>query len=63
MRALVSASDSILVLLLLCFKLEHFIVFVFLCNSKVHVITLYSGHLCVLLCINASVLAPLMDPG
>jgi hypothetical protein len=30
MRALVSLSDSILVLLLLCFKLEHFIIYVFL---------------------------------
>jgi hypothetical protein len=30
MRALASLSDSILVLLLLCFKLAHFIIFVFL---------------------------------
>jgi hypothetical protein len=28
MRALVSPSDSILVSLLLCFKLEHFIIYV-----------------------------------
>jgi hypothetical protein len=30
MRALASLSDSILVLLPLCFKLEHFIIYVFL---------------------------------
>jgi hypothetical protein len=29
MRVLVSSSDNILVLLLLCFKLEHFIIYVF----------------------------------
>jgi hypothetical protein len=48
MRALVSPSGSILVLLLLCFfKLENFIIYVSLCNSRIHVITLYSGHVCV----------------
>jgi hypothetical protein len=30
MRALASSSDSILVLLLLCFKLAHFIIYAFL---------------------------------
>jgi hypothetical protein len=63
MQALVSPSDSILVSLPLCFKLEHFIIHVFLCNSRIHVITLYLGHVCVVLCINASVLAPRMNHG
>jgi hypothetical protein len=61
--ALVWLSDSILVSLPLCFKLEHFIIYVFLCNSRIHVITLCSGHTCVVLCVNASVLVPRMDPG
>jgi hypothetical protein len=43
MGALVSPSDTILVPLLLCFKLEHFIIYVFLCNSRIHVITLLFG--------------------
>jgi hypothetical protein len=47
MRTLVSPSGSILVLLPLCFKLEHFIIYVSLCNSRIHVITLYLGHVCV----------------
>jgi hypothetical protein len=63
MRALESPSDSILVSLLLCFKLEYFIIYVFLCNSRIHIITLYSGHVCVVLCVNALVLTPHMDPG
>jgi hypothetical protein len=63
MRALASSSDSILGSLPLCFKLEHFIIYVFLCDSRTHVITLYSGHICVVLCINTSVLAPCIDPG
>jgi hypothetical protein len=28
-------------------KLENFIIYVSLCNSRIHVITLYSGHVCV----------------
>jgi hypothetical protein len=47
MQALVSLSDSILVSLPLCFKLEHFIIYVYLCNSRIHVITQYSGYVCV----------------
>jgi hypothetical protein len=35
----------------------------FFCDSKMYVITLDSGHVCVVLCVNASVLAPRMDPG
>jgi hypothetical protein len=63
MQALVSPSDSILISLSLYFKLEHFIIYVFLCNSRIHVITLYSGHVCVVLCVNVSVLIPHMDHG
>jgi hypothetical protein len=33
----------------------------FFCNSRIHIITLYPGHVCVVLCINASVLTPRMD--
>jgi hypothetical protein len=62
MRALVSLSDSIFVSLPLCFKLEHFIIYVFLCNSRIHVITLYSDHVYIVLCINTSMLTPHMDP-
>jgi hypothetical protein len=47
MRALVSPSGSILVSLRYVFKLEHFIIYVSLCNSRIYVITLYSGHVCV----------------
>jgi hypothetical protein len=35
----------------------------FFCNSRTHVITLYSGHVCDVLCVNASVLTTRMDPG
>jgi hypothetical protein len=62
MRILVSSSASILVSLLLCFKLEHFIIHVFLCNSRTHVITFYSGHVCDVLCVNDLVLITCMDP-
>jgi hypothetical protein len=62
MWALVPSSDSILVSLPLCFKLDHFIIYVFLCNSRIHVITLYSSHVCVVLYVNASVLALRRDP-
>jgi hypothetical protein len=47
MRALVSLSVGILVSLPLCLKLENFIIYVSLCNSRIRVITLYSGHVCV----------------
>jgi hypothetical protein len=33
------------------------------CNSRTHVIILYSGHECVVLCVNALVLTPRMDLG
>jgi hypothetical protein len=63
MRALVSSSVSILVSLLLCLKLKNFIIYVSLlqlknsCNNSV-----FGPCMCVL-CVNASVLAPRMDPG
>jgi hypothetical protein len=62
-HALVSPSGSILVLLPLRFKLEHFIIYVFplylknSCNNS-----LFGPCMCVL-CVNALVLAPHMDPG
>jgi hypothetical protein len=61
MWALVLLSASILVLLPLCFKLEHFNIYVFLCNSRTHIITLYPWHVCNVLCVNALVLAIRMD--
>jgi hypothetical protein len=63
MRALVSSSVSILVSLPLCFELEHFSIYVSLlqlknsCNNS-----LFGLCMCVL-CVNASVLAPHMNPG
>jgi hypothetical protein len=45
------------------FKLKHFIIYVFFCNSRTHVITLYSGHVCVVLCVNALILITHIDPG
>jgi hypothetical protein len=62
MRALESSGASILVSLPLCFKLEHFIIYVFFCNSRTHVITLYSGHVCDVLCGNVSVLTTHINP-
>jgi hypothetical protein len=62
MRALVSPSGSILVSLLLCFELKHVIIYVSLlylknsCNNSV------IGPCMCVLCVNASVLAPHMDP-
>jgi hypothetical protein len=64
MRALVSSSASIVVLLPLCFKILNTSLSMYpFCNSRTHVITLYSGHVCDALCINASVLATRKDPG
>jgi hypothetical protein len=63
MWSLVSPSDSILVSLPLCvLNLHTSLSMYFFCNSRIHVITLYLGHVCVILCVNASVLAPRMDP-
>jgi hypothetical protein len=48
MRALVSPSGSIFGFASAMFlKLENFIIYVSLCNSRIHVITLYSGYGCV----------------
>jgi hypothetical protein len=64
MRALVSPSDSILVSLPLYFlNLNTSLSMYFFCNSRIHVITLYLSHVCVVFCVNASVLAPRLDPG
>jgi hypothetical protein len=64
MQALAPLSDSILVLLPLYFLNSNTsLAMYFFGNSRNHVITLYSGHVCVVLCVNASVLAPCMDPG
>jgi hypothetical protein len=64
MWALASPSDSILVsLLLYILNSNTLLSMYFPCNSRKHVITLYSGHVFVVLCVNALVLAPHMDPG
>jgi hypothetical protein len=42
---------------------EHFIIYVLWCNSRTHVITHISGHVCDVLCVNASVLATHKDRG
>jgi hypothetical protein len=62
-RALASLSDSILVSLPLCFRFNTSLSMYFFCNPRTHVITLYLGHVCVVLYDNASVLAARMDPG
>jgi hypothetical protein len=62
MRALILSSDSILVSLPLYFKLEHFIIYVLLLKLNSYNNSLFGSCMCVL-CINASVLAPHMDPG
>jgi hypothetical protein len=63
MRTLVLPSDSILVLLPLYFLNSNTsLSMYFSCNLRIHVITLYSGHVYVVLCVNASMLAPHMDP-
>jgi hypothetical protein len=62
MWAVALSSDNILVSLPLFFVNSNTsLSMYFFCNSRNHVITLYSGHICVVLCINASVLAPRMD--
>jgi hypothetical protein len=64
MWALVSSSGSILVSLPLCFQpLNTSLSMYFFCNSRTHVITPYSGHLCVVLYVNASMSITRMDPG
>jgi hypothetical protein len=47
MRALVSLSDNILVSLPLCLNSSTSLSIYIFCNSRIHVITLYSGHVCV----------------
>jgi hypothetical protein len=62
MRAFVASSCSSLVSLPLCFKLQTSLSMYFFCNSRTHVITLYSGHACIVLYVRASVLTTRMDP-
>jgi hypothetical protein len=62
MRALVSSSDSILVLLPLCFKILNTSLYMYpFCNSRTHVITLSPGHVYDVLCVNT--LTTHKDPG
>jgi hypothetical protein len=63
MRVLVSLSGSILVSLPLCLNSNTSLSMYLFCNSIIHIITLYLGHVHVVLCVNASVLAHRMDPG
>jgi hypothetical protein len=64
MRVFASSSASILVSLPLCFQsLNTLLSMYFVCNSMTHVITLYSSHVCVVLCVNALVLTTRIDPG
>jgi hypothetical protein len=64
MRALVSPSVSILVSLPLCFQnLENFFIYVSPCNSRNLCNNSVFGPCMCVLCVNASVLAPRMDPG
>jgi hypothetical protein len=60
MRALASSSDSILVLVLVLVPLTSLYMYLF-CNSRIHLVTLYSGQVCIVLCINASVFEHHMD--
>jgi hypothetical protein len=63
MRALVLPSSSILVSLSLFLNSNTSLSMYFFCNSRTHVITFYSGHVCDVLCVNASVLTAHMDSG
>jgi hypothetical protein len=64
MRAIVSSSVSILVLLPLCFKTSNTLLSMYpFCNSRTNVISFYSGHVCDALCVNASVLITHKHPG
>jgi hypothetical protein len=63
MRALVSLSDSIWFHFRYVLNSNTSLSMYFFCNSRILVITLYLGHVCVVLSINALVLAPCMDPG
>jgi hypothetical protein len=51
------------VLLSLCLNFKHFRICVLCCNARIHVITHILGHVCDVLCVNASVLTTRKDPG
>jgi hypothetical protein len=63
MQAPVSPSDSILVSLPLCFKLEHLIIYVSLLQLKNLCNNSLFGPCMRVLCVNTSLLAPITDPG
>jgi hypothetical protein len=63
MQALVSLSASILVSIPLCLNSNTSLSMYFFYNSRTHVITLHSGHICNVLCSNALVLTTSMDLG
>jgi hypothetical protein len=64
MRALVQPSDSILGFTSAMFLNSHTLLSMYIfCNSRIDVITLYSGNICVVLCVNASMLTHRMDHG
>jgi hypothetical protein len=63
MQALASSSDSILGFASAMFLNSKTSLYkYFFCNSRTHVITLYLSLVCAVLFVNASVLAPHMDP-
>jgi hypothetical protein len=63
MWSLVSSSASVLVSLPLCFKTSKTLLSMYLfCNSRTHLISIYSGHVCDVLCVNTSMLATRKDP-
>jgi hypothetical protein len=45
-----------------CLNFKHFMICVSCCKTRIHVITHISGHVCDVLCVNASVLATRKDP-
>jgi hypothetical protein len=64
MWALVSVEGYSFVFAFATFvNIEHFIIYVLLCNLRTHIITLYSGHVCDVLWVIASVMATRDSPG
>jgi hypothetical protein len=63
MRVLVSLSDSLWFRFRYVLNSNTSLPMYFFCNTRIHVITLYLDHVYVILCVNALVLAPHMDPG
>jgi hypothetical protein len=63
MRTLISPSASILFRLRCVLNSNTSLSMYFFCNSKTHVITLYLGHVCNVLCVNDSMLTSHMNHG